>query len=167
MSDEAEFYALTINGVEREVSDAWLGESLLYVLRERLGLPGTKGACEQGECGSCTVLMDGDSVCACLVMAADAVNADIVTVEGLTEQGMLTDVQAALLDAGGVQCGFCTPGIVVAVHHLLDTNPNPSEFDIREAISGNICRCTGYGRIFEAVRQAREQRVTLRGRGHA
>jgi len=167
MSDEAEFYALTINGVEREVNDAWLGESLLYVLRERLGLPGTKGACEQGECGSCTVLMDGDSVCACLVMAADAVNADIVTVEGLTEQGTLTDVQAALLDAGGVQCGFCTPGIVVAVHHLLDTNPNPSEFDIREAISGNICRCTGYGRIFEAVRQAREQRVTLRGRGHA
>lgn len=165
MSDAPEFYSLTVNGITKSVSDAWLGESLLYVLRERLGLPGTKGACEQGECGSCTVLMDGDAVCACLVMAADAVDAEIVTVEGLTETGTVTDVQASLLAAGGVQCGFCTPGIVVAVHHLLDTNPNPSEHDIREAISGNICRCTGYGRIFEAVRLAREQRVSIRTRG--
>ena len=165
MSDAPEFYSLTVNGTTKSVSDAWLGESLLYVLRERLGLPGTKGACEQGECGSCTVLMDGDAVCACLVMAADAVDAGIVTVEGLTETGTVTDVQASLLTAGGVQCGFCTPGIVVAVHHLLATNPNPSEHDIREAISGNICRCTGYGRIFEAVRLAREQRVSIRTRG--
>lgn len=164
MTDSPEFFRLTVNGESRNVTDAWLGESLLYVLRERLGLPGTKGACEQGECGSCTVIMDGDAVCACLVMAADAVDATITTVEGLTPDAMLTDVQSSFLAAGGVQCGFCTPGLIVAVHHLLDVNPNPSENEIREAISGNICRCTGYGRIFEAVRMAREQRVTVRAR---
>lgn len=153
-----EFYALTVNGIRHEVRDAWAGESLLYVLRERLGLPGTKGACEQGECGSCTVLMDGEAVCSCLVMAAAATNADIVTVEGLSHDGEPTDVQQMFVEQGAVQCGFCTPGLIVAVHHLLDRNPNPSELEIKEAISGNICRCTGYGRIFAAVAQVRDQR---------
>jgi carbon-monoxide dehydrogenase small subunit len=153
-----EFFELTVNGMQHQVQDAWVGESLLYVLRERLGLPGTKGACEQGECGSCTVLMDGEAVCACLVMAATAVDSEIVTVEGLSTDGEPTDVQRSFVDAGGVQCGFCTPGLIVAVHHLLDRNPTPDEMEIREAISGNICRCTGYGRIFEAVRRARDAR---------
>ncbi|MGI8653020.1 MAG: (2Fe-2S)-binding protein [Geodermatophilaceae bacterium] len=151
MTMEPEMYRLTVNGEPREVQDAWLGESLLYVLRERLGLPGSKGACEQGECGSCTVLLDGAAVCACLVMAASATDADIVTVEGLTAETTLTDVQAAFLDEGAVQCGFCTPGLIVAVHHLLEHNPEPTALETREALSGNICRCTGYGRIFAAV----------------
>jgi carbon-monoxide dehydrogenase small subunit len=158
-----EFYRLTVNGIDHEVRDAWAGESLMYVLRERLGLPGTKGACEQGECGSCTVLMDGEAVCSCLVMAATAVEAHIVTVEGLSNDpthSTPTDVQQAFIDAGGVQCGFCTPGLVVAVHHLLDRNPQPTELEIKEAISGNICRCTGYGRIFAAIELARDQRNT-------
>jgi carbon-monoxide dehydrogenase small subunit len=155
----AEFYSLTINGEAREVRDAWLGESLLYVLRERLGLPGAKGACEQGECGSCTVLLDGAAVCACLVMAASAVGAEVVTVEGLAPEGALTDVQQAFLTEGAVQCGFCTPGLIVAVHHLLDHNPAPTELETKEALSGNICRCTGYGRIFAAV----ETVVRVRG----
>ena len=162
MSDENagnEFFRLTVNGIDHDVRDAWVGESLLYVLRERLGLPGTKGACEQGECGSCTVLMDGEAVCACLVMAASAVDAEIVTVEGLSTDGEPTDVQTTFVAAGGVQCGFCTPGLIVAVHHLLDRTPNPTDLEIREAISGNICRCTGYGRIFEAVRLARDARL--------
>jgi carbon-monoxide dehydrogenase small subunit len=158
-----EMYSLHINGQDRPVTDAWVGESLLYVLRERLGLPGAKGACEQGECGSCTVLMDGDAVCSCLVMAATAVGSDIVTVEGLVEQNptmavtaqaitsQVTDVQQAFITEGGVQCGFCTPGLIVAVHHLLDKNPDPTELEVKESISGNICRCTGYGRIFAAV----------------
>lgn len=147
-----EIYTLRINGTSREVRDAWIGESLLYVLRERLGLPGAKGACEQGECGSCTVLMDGDAVCSCLVLAASAVGAEIVTVEGLgATADTVTDVQHAMVQAGAVQCGFCTPGLVVAIHHLLDTNPEPSDLEIREALSGNLCRCTGYGRIFDAV----------------
>lgn len=147
----AEFYSLTINGECRQVQDAWLGESLLYVLRERLGLPGAKGACEQGECGSCTVLLDGAAVCSCLVMAASAVGAEITTVEGLAPDGGLTDVQQAFLAEGAVQCGFCTPGLIVAVHHLLDENPHPTALEAKEALSGNICRCTGYGRIFAAV----------------
>ena len=146
-----EFFSLTVNGMSHQVQDAWVGESLLYVLRERLGLPGTKGACEQGECGSCTVIMDGEAVCACLVMAATAVEADIVTVEGLSPDGEPTDVQRSFVDAGGVQCGFCTPGLIVAIHNLLDEDPSPSELQVKEAISGNICRCTGYGRIFAAV----------------
>jgi carbon-monoxide dehydrogenase small subunit len=148
---ELEHYSLTINGVERQVSDAWIGESLLYVLRERLGLPGSKGACEQGECGSCTVLVDNAAVCSCLVMAATAVGTQIATVEGLNEDGSLTDVQEAFVTEGAVQCGFCTPGLVMAVHHLLDHNDSPNEQEIKEALSGNICRCTGYGRIFAAV----------------
>ena len=147
----AEFYSLKVNGVERQVSDAWIGESLLYVLRERLGLPGAKGACEQGECGSCTVFVNGESVCSCLVMAASAVNCEIATVEGLNVNGTLTDVQEAFITEGAVQCGFCTPGLVMAVHHLLDENPSPTELEVKEALSGNICRCTGYGRIFAAV----------------
>lgn len=156
-----EFYRLTVNGNQHEVRDAWVGESLMYVLRERLGLPGTKGACEQGECGSCTVLMDGEAICSCLVMAATAVDAQIVTVEGLSSDpthSTPTDVQQAFIDAGGVQCGFCTPGLVVAVHHLLDRNPQPTKLQIKEAISGNICRCTGYGRILEAVKIVISQR---------
>ena len=158
-----EMYTLRINGQDRPVKDAWVGESLLYVLRERLELPGAKGACEQGECGSCTVLMDGDAVCSCLVMAATAVGAEIVTVEGLIESdpsmaataevisSQITDVQQAFIAEGGVQCGFCTPGLIVAVHHLLDKNPDPTDLQVKESISGNICRCTGYGRIFAAV----------------
>ena len=149
--NSAEFYSLKVNGVERKVSDAWIGESLLYVLRERLGLPGAKGACEQGECGSCTVFVNGESVCSCLVMAASAVNCQIATVEGLNVDGTLTDVQEAFITEGAVQCGFCTPGLVMAVHLLLDENPSPTELEVKEALSGNICRCTGYGRIFAAV----------------
>jgi carbon-monoxide dehydrogenase small subunit len=155
-----EIYSLRVNGQDHHVKDAWIGESLLYVLRERLGLPGSKGACEQGECGSCTVIVDSKAVCSCLVMAADAVNTEILTVEGLGPNGALTDVQSAFLSEGGVQCGFCTPGFIVAVHHLLENNPNPSDDEIRESLSGNICRCTGYGRILEAVRTVADQRRT-------
>ena len=146
-----EFYTLKVNGTEHHVSDAWIGESLLYVLRERLGLPGSKGACEQGECGSCTVYVDGAAVCSCLVMAASAVESEIATVEGLNADGTLTDVQEAFVSEGAVQCGFCTPGLVMAVHHLLEENSSPSVLEVKEALSGNICRCTGYGRIFSAV----------------
>lgn len=144
-------YTLTVNGTEHPVKDAWIGESLLYVLRERLGLPGSKGACEQGECGSCTVVIDGSAVCSCLVMAAAAVDSQIATIEGLADDGTLTDVQEAFITEGAVQCGFCTPGLVMAVHHLLESNDNPDEMTVKEALSGNICRCTGYGRIFAAV----------------
>jgi carbon-monoxide dehydrogenase small subunit len=146
-------YALTINDVAHPVDAAWLGESLLYVLRERLGLAGAKSGCEQGECGSCSVLVDGELVCACLVLAASAAGATITTIEGVQpeDRGELTDVQRAFVDEGAVQCGFCTPGLVVAVHDLLDRVPEPSALDVREAISGNLCRCTGYGRIFAAV----------------
>ncbi len=146
-----EFYSLRVNGRTHQVQDSWIGESLLYVLRERLGLPGTKGACEQGECGSCTVLMDDAAVCSCLVMAATAIHSEIVTVEGITTETTLTDVQQNFVNEGAVQCGFCTPGLIVAVHHLLEKNPNPTELEVKEAISGNICRCTGYGRVFAAV----------------
>jgi len=146
-----EFYNLQINGQTHAVKDAWIGESLLYVLRERLGLPGAKGACEQGECGSCTVFIDGKAVCSCLVMAASAVESEIATIEGLNSDGSLTDVQESFITEGAVQCGFCTPGLVMAVHHLLEHNQEPDEHEIKEALSGNICRCTGYGRIFAAV----------------
>ncbi len=146
-----EYYSLTVNGEQHTVQDAWIGESLLYVLRERLGLPGSKGACEQGECGSCTVYIDNAAVCSCLVMAATAVGSQIATVEGLNTDGSLTDVQQAFVTEGAVQCGFCTPGLVMAVHHLLDHNESPNEQEVKEALSGNICRCTGYGRIFAAV----------------
>jgi len=149
----SEPYHLHVNGTRQPVADAWLGESLLYVLRERLGLYGTKGACEQGECGSCSVLVDGELVCSCLVLAASAVDVPVVTVEGLAEPGSPTDVQRAFVDAGAVQCGFCTPGLVMAAHALLDRVPQPTDTQIREELSGNICRCTGYGRLVEAVQQ--------------
>ena len=146
-------YELTVNGEPRVVEGAWFGESLLYVLRERLGLPGSKNACEQGECGSCSVRLDNRLVCACLVLAADAQGRDVTTVEGLHgSDGGLTDVQRAFLDEGAVQCGFCTPGLVMSVHDLLDRNPAPDDLELREAISGNLCRCTGYGRIVAAAR---------------
>ena len=144
---------LTVNG-ERLEADVWAGESLLYVLRERLGLPGSKNACEQGECGSCSVLLDGRLVCACLVLAAQADGHELVTVEGLAEDGELHPVQAAFAETGAVQCGFCTPGFVVATVDLLARSPNPTDDEIREALSGNLCRCTGYAKIFDAVRLA-------------
>ncbi|HEX2575425.1 MAG TPA: (2Fe-2S)-binding protein [Aquihabitans sp.] len=148
-------YVLTVNGTERTVEDAWLGESLLYVLRERLGLPGSKSGCEQGECGSCSVEVDGELVCSCLVLAASATGTAITTVEGLQpERSDFTDVQQAFVDEGAVQCGFCTPGLVMAVHDLLNRTSEPSDLEVREAISGNLCRCTGYGRVFAAVEAA-------------
>ncbi|MEM9033388.1 MAG: (2Fe-2S)-binding protein [Actinomycetota bacterium] len=153
-------YGLTVNGESKEVSDAWLGESLLYVLRERLGLPGSKNACEQGECGSCSVVLDGELVCSCLVLGASAADSEVTTIEGLTgPDGELTDVQRAFIENAAVQCGFCTPGLIVALEHLLEHDPEPSELRVREAISGNLCRCTGYGRIFAAVEQAVEVRA--------
>jgi carbon-monoxide dehydrogenase small subunit len=145
--------SLRING-EQHDADVWEGESLLYVLRERLGYPGSKNACEQGECGSCSVLYDGKLVCACLVLAAQADGHEVVTVEGLGEDGRLHRVQEAFVAAGAVQCGFCTPGLVVATADLLAQNPDPSDDEIREALSGNLCRCTGYAKIFDAVRLA-------------
>ncbi|RYU09454.1 (2Fe-2S)-binding protein [Nocardioides iriomotensis] len=144
----------TVNGEERVADDVWAGESLLYVLRERLGLPGSKNACEQGECGSCTVYLDGVPVCACLVAAGQVEGRTVVTVEGLADGDLLHPVQQAFLDAGAVQCGFCTPGLVVAVHDLLQRHPRPSDPDVREALAGNLCRCTGYEKILEAVRLA-------------
>ncbi|MFD5538982.1 (2Fe-2S)-binding protein [Streptomyces sp. NPDC127079] len=176
----------TVNGRPQEADDVWEGESLLYVLRERLGLPGSKNACEQGECGSCTVRLDGVPVCSCLVAAGQAEGRDVVTVEGLAdyarqrdhgtacgtsldqarrwaaegqdsqtgEGGELSPVQQAFIDAGAVQCGFCTPGLLVAADEMLEHNPNPTDADIREALSGNLCRCTGYEKIMDAVRLA-------------
>ena len=157
-----ETYKLTVNGREREVEGAWIGESLLYVLRERLGLPGSKNACEQGECGSCSVQLDGVVVCACCVLAVDAVGSEVRTVEGLAGEDETTDVQRAFVETGGVQCGFCTPGLIVAIHDLLDRRPAASELEVREAISGNLCRCTGYGRILAAVRRVQEERAHAR-----
>ncbi len=158
----SESYTLTVNGRARDVASAWLGESLLYVLRERLGLPGSKNACEQGECGSCSVVVDGILLNACCLLAADAVDADIRTVEGLGDGEVLSDVQQAFLDAGAVQCGFCIPGLIVAIHDFLDRRPDPTELEVREAISGNLCRCTGYGRILRAVDEVRAQREEAR-----
>ncbi|CAL9396426.1 (2Fe-2S)-binding protein [Streptomyces sp. Tu 3180] len=179
----------TVNGRPQEADDVWEGESLLYVLRERLGLPGSKNACEQGECGSCTVRLDGVPVCSCLVAAGQAEGREVVTVEGLAdfarqraegcgtgdcgtslqdarqweaggtgsrtgEGAELSPVQQAFIDAGAVQCGFCTPGLLVAADEMLERNPNPTDADIREALSGNLCRCTGYEKIMDAVRLA-------------
>ncbi|GGJ34023.1 (2Fe-2S)-binding protein [Streptomyces brasiliensis] len=176
----------TVNGRPQEADDVWEGESLLYVLRERLGLPGSKNACEQGECGSCTVRLDGVPVCSCLVAAGQVQDRDVVTVEGLAdyakqrdrvtsggtaldearqwaargtdsqtgEGGELSPIQRAFIDAGAVQCGFCTPGLLVAADEMLERNPDPSDADIREALSGNLCRCTGYEKIMDAVRLA-------------
>ena len=165
----------TVNGRRHEADDVWEGESLLYVLRERMGLPGSKNACEQGECGSCTVRLDGVSVCSCLVAAGQAEGREILTVEGLPDHARerdgtglsgsadpsgpadgarLAPVQQAFIDAGAVQCGFCTPGLLVAADELIEHNPRPSDADIREALSGNLCRCTGYEKILDAVRLA-------------
>jgi len=144
---------LTLNGEPRE-ADVWAGESLLNALRDGFGLPGSKNACEQGECGSCSVLVDGELVCSCLVLAAQADGHEVVTVEGLARDGELHRVQRAFVEAGAVQCGFCTPGLVVATADLLERVPSPSDEEIREALSGNLCRCTGYAKIFDAVRLA-------------
>ena len=147
----------TVNGRPVEADDVWEGESLLYVLRERVGLPGSKNACEQGECGSCTVYLDGDPVCACLVAAGQAQDREVGTVEGLAQGDTLHPVQQAFVDAGAVQCGFCTPGLLVQTHDLLARLPRPSDTEIREALSGNLCRCTGYEMIMDAVRLAAER----------
>jgi len=144
---------LTVNGERRE-ADVWEGESLLTALRDRLELPGSKNACEQGECGSCSVLLDGELVCSCLVLAAQADGHAVVTVEGLAGGDELHPVQEAFAEAGAVQCGFCTPGFVVAAADLLRRTPDPSDDEIREALSGNLCRCTGYAKILDAVHQA-------------
>jgi aerobic carbon-monoxide dehydrogenase small subunit len=147
----------TVNGEQRQVDDVWEGESLLFVLRERMGLPGSKNACEQGECGSCTVYLDHVPVCACLVAAGQAEGRDIVTVEGLRGDKDLHPVQQAFVEAGAVQCGFCTPGLIVAAHDLLERSEHPSEPEIREALAGNLCRCTGYEKILDAVNLAADQ----------
>lgn len=145
--------SLTVNG-ERLEADVWAGDSLLTALRDRLHLPGSKNACEQGECGSCSVLLDGTLVCSCLVLAAQADGHEVVTVEGLADGDRLHPVQAAFAEAGAVQCGFCTPGLVVATTDLLSRSADPTEDEIREALSGNLCRCTGYQKILDAVRLA-------------
>jgi carbon-monoxide dehydrogenase small subunit len=156
----------TVNGVRQQADDVWPGESLLYVLRERMGLPGSKNACEQGECGSCTVYLDGVPVCACLVAAGQAEGREIMTVEGLAgPDGTLHPVQQAFIEAGAVQCGFCTPGLLVAAHDLLARDPAPADADVREALAGNLCRCTGYEKILEAVRLAGDRLAAERQAG--
>ena len=149
---------VTVNGEPREADGVWEGESLLHVLRERLGLPGAKNACEQGECGSCSVYLDGQLVCACLVLAGQAEGREVTTVEGLAPEDELSPVQEAFLEAGAVQCGFCTPGLIVATDDLLGRNPEPTDGEIREALAGNLCRCTGYEKILDAVRMAAARR---------
>jgi carbon-monoxide dehydrogenase small subunit len=146
--------SLTVNGEQYMADEVWPGESLLYVLRERLGLPGSKNACEQGECGSCSVYLDGALVCACLVAAGQADGSQVYTVEGVSTGSDLNPVQRAFVEAGAVQCGFCTPGLVMATLDLLRRKKNPSDAEIREALAGNLCRCTGYEAIMEAVRGA-------------
>jgi carbon-monoxide dehydrogenase small subunit len=145
---------LTVNGVEEIIDDVWELDSLLNMLRENLGLRGTKNACEQGECGSCSVYLDGELVCSCLVAAGQAEGRSVTTVEGLGSDGDLHPVQQAFIDAGGVQCGFCTPGMVVAAHSLLEREGRPDELTVREELSGNLCRCTGYEKILAAVNLA-------------
>jgi aerobic carbon-monoxide dehydrogenase small subunit len=148
---------LRVNGDWRRADGVWEGESLLYVLRERLGLFGSKNACEQGECGSCSVYLDGTLVCSCLVLAGQAEGSEVLTVEGIAGEDELHPVQEAFIEAGGVQCGFCTPGLVVATHDLLRREPRPTDAEIREALAGNLCRCTGYEKILDAVRLASER----------
>jgi carbon-monoxide dehydrogenase small subunit len=149
----------TVNGERRTVDDVWEGESLLYVLRERMGLPGSKNACEQGECGSCTVYLDGLPVCACLVAAGQAEGREIGTVEGLSDGAELHPIQQAFVEAGAVQCGFCTPGLLVATHDLIARTGRPSDAETREALAGNLCRCTGYEKILDAVRLAAQRQA--------
>jgi len=146
--------SLRVNGETREEDSVWEGESLLYVLRERLGFPGSKNACEQGECGSCSVYLDSVLVCACLVLAGQTEGREVVTIEGIANGENLHPVQEAFVEAGGVQCGFCTPGLIVATHDLLGRSPNPTDAEIREALAGNLCRCTGYEKILDAVHLA-------------
>ncbi|WP_433621808.1 (2Fe-2S)-binding protein [Nocardia sp. CA-120079] len=143
-----------VNGSQETVDDVWEGESLLYVLRERMGLPGSKNACEQGECGSCTVYLDGTPVCSCVVAAGQVQDRSVRTVEGLANGAKLDPMQEAFVEAGAVQCGFCTPGLIVQAHDLIERNPDPSDVEIREALAGNLCRCTGYEKILDAVRLA-------------
>ncbi|HTW19548.1 MAG TPA: (2Fe-2S)-binding protein [Mycobacteriales bacterium] len=152
-----------VNGSTVHADDVWPGESLLYVLRERLGLPGTKNACEQGECGSCSVYLDGTLVCACLVAAPQAQGRVVRTVESFAADDELDPVQQAFVDAGAVQCGFCTPGLIVATDDLLARNPEPADGEIREALAGNLCRCTGYEKILDAVRLAAARRSAVDG----
>ena len=152
--------SLTVNGERRE-ADLWGGESLLSMLRDTLELPGSKNACEQGECGSCSVLLDGELVCSCLVLAAQADGHEVVTVEGLADGDELAPLQRAFLEHGGVQCGFCTPGMLISATALLRANPDPSEDDVRIALSGNLCRCTGYGGIVGAVRDVAQALKTV------
>ena len=152
----------TVNGEQHQADDVWEGESLLYVLRERMGFPGSKNACEQGECGSCTIYLDGVLACACLVAAGQADGRDVRTVEGLASGDELSPVQQAFLEAGAVQCGFCTPGLLVAAHDLLERQAAPGDAEIREALAGNLCRCTGYEKIMEAVRLAAQRATASR-----
>ncbi|WP_047864269.1 (2Fe-2S)-binding protein [Rubrobacter aplysinae] len=154
---------LKLNGERREADGLWEGESLLYALRERFSLPGSKNACEQGECGSCSVYLDGELVCSCLVLAGQAADSEVVTVEGLGTEESLHPLQEAFIETGAVQCGFCTPGLIVASHELLGRNPEPADAEIREALAGNLCRCTGYEKILDAVRLAA---VRLQERGN-
>lgn len=149
---------VTVNSEPMQADDVWEGESLLYLLRERLGMPGSKNACEQGECGSCTVYLDGVPACSCLVAAGQVEGRSVRTVEGLADGDRLDPVQQSFVDAGAVQCGFCTPGLVVAAHDLVEQNPSPSDPEIREALAGNLCRCTGYEKILDAVRLAASRR---------
>lgn len=156
---------VTVNGRAMAADDVWEGESLLYVLRERLGLPGAKNACEQGECGSCTVYLDGIPVCACLVAAGQAEGREVMTVEGLPPGD---EVQRAFVEAGAVQCGFCTPGLIMQTHALIERSAGrvPEDAEIREALAGNLCRCTGYEKIIDAVRLAAARRAATASEGH-
>ena len=160
---ESNKYNLLVNDISYDIPKSWLGESLLYVLREKLGLYGSKNACEQGECGSCSVMMDGVLVCSCLVLAANATERTIKTIESISNNDALSDVQEAFVETGAIQCGFCTPGLLVTIHDFLETNPQPNVPEIREAISGNLCRCTGYGRIIEAVQITSKRRISEQG----
>ena len=153
---------MTVNGERRQVEDVWPGESLMYVLRDRMGMPGTKNACEQGECGSCTVYLDGLPVCSCLVAAGQAEGCEILTVEGLADGDELDSMQQCFIEAGAVQCGFCTPGLIVQAHDLVERVAHPSDAEIREALAGNLCRCTGYEKILDAVRLAATRRAGAR-----
>ena len=160
---ESNNYNLLVNDISYDIPKSWLGESLLYVLREKLGLYGSKNACEQGECGSCSVMMDGVLVCSCLVLAANATERTIKTIESISNNDALSDVQEAFVETGAIQCGFCTPGLLVTIHDFLETNPQPTVPEIREAISGKLCRCTGYGRIIEAVQITSKRRISEQG----
>ena len=142
---------VTVNGIDHVVEDVWELESLMDLLRERMGLRGTKDACEQGECGSCSVYLDGVLVCSCLVAAVQAHGSSVTTIEGLADDGSLHPLQQAFLDKGAVQCGFCTPGMIMSAHALLEENPDPDDLTVREELAGNLCRCTGYQKILDAV----------------